>query len=67
MFSILFHCAMVPAKKMSRSSPQLEKASFPMLVTVAGMVTLFRPEPSKAELPMLVTPDGMATLVRLVQ
>jgi len=46
----------------------LEKASFPMLVTLSGMVTLVRPVQSeKASCPMLVTLFPMVTLVRLVQ
>jgi len=42
-----------------------EKAPYPMLVTLFGMVTLVRPVPEKAPSPMLVTLLGMVTLVRL--
>ena len=46
---------------------QPEKAAFPMLVTLLGMVTDVRPRHSvKARSPMLVTLLGMVTDVRLL-
>ena len=49
-------------------SPQKEKATFPILVTVSGMVTAVRQaQPRKAESPMLVTPSGMMMLLRFLQ
>ena len=39
-----------------------------MLVTLAGIVTLFKPlQYPKARSPILVTPSGIVTLVKLVQ
>ena len=41
----------------------LENAPSPMLVTVAGIVTLAKAPPQNAYLPMLLTPDGIVKLV----
>ena len=47
---------------------QPEKAYFPMLVTLPGIVTAVRPlQLEKAQFPMLVTLFGMVTAVRLLQ
>jgi glutamine amidotransferase PdxT len=47
---------------------QDQKASFPMLITLAGIVILVRlVQDENAELPMLVTLAGIVRLARLVQ
>ena len=47
---------------------QLENALFPMLVTLAGIVTLIRLlHPANAEYPILVTPSESVTFVRPLQ
>ena len=46
---------------------QLSNAKLPMLVTLAGMVTVVRPDASKAFSLMLVTLAGMVIEVRLLQ
>ena len=52
---------------MEVSPLQPQKAAFPMLVTLLGMVMEVSPQPAKAPYPMLVTLLGMVTEVSSLQ
>ena len=65
---IPFHCALVPLNVMEVRDLQNQKASAPILVTLAGITMEVREEHQmKALSPILVTPSGITMEVRDLQ